>query len=91
MGEISTLLGLSPIEQALVRSVGRDLPEDARYREVFISLGGKKSGVFALEVSPEEALIYESDKVKKRPLLEKARELGSIRKALEIMTGHTIS
>lgn len=91
MGEISTLLGLSPIEQALVRSVGRDLPEDARYREVFISLGGKKSGVFALEVSPEEALVYESDKVKKRPLLEKARELGSIRKALEIMTGHTIS
>jgi hypothetical protein len=58
---------------------------------VFITLGGKRSAVYALEVSPEEALVYESDKVKKRPLLEKARELGSIREALEIMTGHTIS
>ena len=87
--DISQLLGLSPIERALVRSVGRDLPEDARYREVFITLGGKRSGVFALEVSPEEALVYESDKVKKRPLLEKARELGSIRKAVLSITGNT--
>ena len=86
--DIAQLLGLSPIERALVRSVGRDLPEDARYREVFITLGGKRSAVYALEVSPEEALVYESDKVKKRPLLEKARELGSIRKAALSLTGH---
>ena len=79
--DIALLLGLSPVDRALVRSVGRSIPEDARYREVFISLGGKKSGVYALEVSPEEALIYESDKVRKRPLLEKAAELGSIRTA----------
>ena len=79
--DISQLLGLSPIEKALVRSVGRDLPEDARYREVFITLGGKKSGVFALEVSPEEALVYESDKVKKRPLMDMAAEMGSICRA----------
>jgi conjugation system TraG family ATPase len=85
-GEIASLLGLSPIDQALVRSVGRDLPEDARYREVFITLGGKRSGVYALEVSPEEALVYESDKVRKRPLLEKARELGSIRRAVLSLT-----
>ena len=80
-GEIAQLLGLSPVERALVRSVGRDLPEDARYREVFISLGGKRSGVYALEVSPEEALVYESDRVKKRPLMEEARRRGSIRAA----------
>ena len=80
--EIASLLGLSPIERSLVRSVGRDLPEDARYREVFISLGGKRSGVFALEVSPEEALVYESDKVRKRPLLDRARQEGSIRRAV---------
>ncbi len=85
-GEISTLMGLSPIDQALVRSVGRELPEDARYREVFITLGGKRSGVYALEVSPEEALVYESDHVKKRPLMEKARECGSIRKAVLSLT-----
>lgn len=80
--DISNLLGLSPIDRALVRSVGRNLAEGARYKEVFITLGGKKSGVFALEVSPEEALVYESDKVKKRPLFEETERTGSIRKAI---------
>ena len=85
---IASLLGLSPLEQALVRSVGRDLPEDALYREVFITLGGKRSGVYALEVSPEEALIYESDKVAKRPLMEAARKGGSIIAAARALAGH---
>lgn len=85
--EITSLLGLSPIERALVRSVGLDLPEDARYREVFISLGGKRFGVYALEVSPEEALIYESDKVAKRPLMDLSRQLGSICQAVLQLTG----
>ncbi len=85
--QIAQLLGLSPVERALVRSVGRDLPEDARYREVFISLGGKHSGVYTLEVSPEEALVYESEKVAKRPLLERAAELGSIRRAVLELAG----
>ena len=89
-GEISRLLGLGPIEKALVGSVGRDLPADARYREVFISLGGKRYGVYALEVSPEEALVYESDKVRKRPLFERALELGSIREAALSLTGNHI-
>ena len=84
--DIAQLLGLSSVEKALVRSVGRDLPEDASYREVFITLGGKRFGVYALEVSPEEALVYESDKVRKRPLFEKARELGSIISALKSLT-----
>lgn len=81
--DISNLLGLSPIDRALVRSVGRNLAEGARYKEVFITLGGKKSGVFALEVSPEEALVYESDKVKKRPMFEEAKVCGSIRQAIK--------
>ena len=76
--DIAQLLGLSRVDRALVRSVGRGLPAEARYREVFISLGGHRSGVYALEVSPEEALVYESDKVKKRPLLELAQRTGSI-------------
>ena len=84
--QISSLLGLSPIDQALVRSVGRHLAEETRYKEVFITLGGKRSGVFALEVSPEEALVYESDKVKKRPLFEEAERCGSIRQAIRTLT-----
>ena len=84
--DISNLLGLSPIDRALVRSVGRNLAEGTRYKEVFITLGGKKSGVFALEVSPEEALVYESDKVKKRPLFEETERCGSIRRAIKNLT-----
>ena len=80
--DISNLLGLSPIDRALVRSVGRNLAEGTLYKEVFITLGGKKSGVFALEVSPEEAMVYESDKVKKRPLFEETERCGSIRQAI---------
>ena len=84
--DIENLLGLSPIDRALVRSVGRNLAEGALYKEVFITLGGKKSGVFALEVSPEEAMVYESDKVKKRPLFEETERTGSIRKAINNLT-----
>ena len=86
--DISNLLGLSPIDRALVRSVGRDLAEGARYKEVFITLGGKKSGVFALEVSPEEALVYESDKVKKKPLFDEADRCGSLRQAIKKLSKH---
>lgn len=81
--DICSLLGLSPIDRALVRSVGRSLSPEVNYKEVFITLGGKRSGVYALEVSPEEAKVYESDKVKKAPLLEEARRCGSIRQAVK--------
>ncbi len=85
MDEIASLLGLSPLEVALVRSVGRNIREEDNYREVFISLGGKRSCVYALEVSPEEAMVYESDKVKKRPLMERARKCGDIIQAIKDM------
>ncbi len=78
LGDIVSMMGLSPAEHAQVLSVGRKLADDASYREVFISLGGKRSRVYALEVSPEEALVYESDKVRKRPLMQAARSSGSI-------------
>lgn len=84
--DIAAMMGLSPLEQAQVRSIGRDIPAGAKYREVFISLGGKRSGVFALEVSEQEALVYESDKVRKAPMLERARESGSIRRAVSELT-----
>ncbi len=86
--DTAELLGLTQIEQALVKSVGKGIGDDAKYKEVFISLGGKKSGVYALEVSPQECLAYESEKVKKQPLLEKSAELGSIIEAIKQMTEH---
>ena len=83
---LTSLLGLSPVERAMVGSIGKGIPPGAIYKEVFISLGGKRSGVYALEVSPEEALVYESDKVRKRPLLERSRECGSIINAVYYLT-----
>ncbi len=76
--EAASLLGLSPIERALLASVGKNVTEEVPFKEVFISLGGKRCGVYALEVSPEEAMAYESDKVKKRPLLDDADIKGNI-------------
>ena len=83
--DISALLGLSPIDRALVRSVGREVREDSLFREVFITLGGKRSGVYALEVSPEEALVYESEFVKKKAVLDLAREKGSLIEAVRTL------
>lgn len=75
-------LGLSPHEAALLEGVGRGVPEGGRWRELLLSLGGRRSGVYALEVSPEEALAYESDRARKRPLFERAESLGSFTAAL---------
>ena len=49
-----------------------------RYREVFISMGEKKAGVYATEVSPEEAVAYESNKIKKKPFLDLAARVGAV-------------
>jgi len=80
--DMSRLMGLGSIERALVRSVGRSLDPRYSYKEVFISLGGNLSGVYALEVSREEALAYESDKDRKAPLLHRSKELGSMKAAI---------
>lgn len=81
MGAMAECLGLSGRDAALVQSVGKGL--DPRYgREVFITLGGRMSAVYNLEVSPEERWAYESDKAAKQPILERARETGSMIQAI---------
>ena len=80
--DMARLMGLSSIDRALVRSVGRSIDTRYNYKEAFITLGGNRSAVYALEVSPEELWAYESDKDEKAPLLERARELGSMKAAL---------
>jgi len=75
--EIGDLLGLSPHERSLVMSINRCPDPSLKYKELFISLGGKRSGVYAVEVSPEEVVAYESDKLKKQPFLNLTREMGS--------------
>ncbi len=86
-GALAKVLSLTEKDANLILSMNRD--NDASlplYKEVFVSLGGKKSGVYAVEVSRAEAMAYESNKDKKRPLLERARELGSTVDALRSLT-----
>ena len=74
--QIEELLGLSEMDRNLVFSVNRSVRPGLHYKEVFIKLGDKRSGVYAVEVSPEEAICYESDKVRKRPFHELASKIG---------------
>lgn len=76
--QIRTLLGLSEQQKAMVLSMNRCNNPNYRYREVFIALGDRRSGVYATEVSPQEAIAYESNKEKKKPFLELSRTLGPI-------------
>ncbi|MBQ2486004.1 MAG: hypothetical protein II518_02960, partial [Candidatus Methanomethylophilus sp.] len=82
---IATLFGLPSTDRDLILSMNRSLNPAYRYREVFIRWNDR-SGVYATEVSTEEALAFESDKVKKKPLYELARRLGSIRDAIDAVT-----
>lgn len=77
------LLGLSPLAKNLVLSVGADLLPGYRYKEAFFGIGQDYCNVFAMEVSPEQAVCFESDKTKKRPFLELAKERGSYVQAVK--------
>ena len=57
-----------------------------KYREVFIALGDKKYGVYATEVSPQEAVAYESNKERKKPFLELSQSIGAVG-AIRKLTG----
>ena len=81
MDEISSLMGLTEHERALVQSMNCSVPKGLRYKEVFLSLGGKKSAVYATEVSPQEAITYESNKEQKAAFLELAARTGYIHAA----------
>lgn len=86
-GALQKVLSLTDKDANIILSMNRDNdPNLPMYKEVFLSLGGKKSGVFATEVSRMEAMAYESNKDKKRPLLDRAEELGSMVDALRSMT-----
>ena len=86
-GALQKVLSLTDKDANLILSMNRDNdPDLPMYKEVFISLGGKKSGVYAVEVSRAEAMAYESNKQKKAPLMERAKELGSMSEALRSMT-----
>jgi conjugation system TraG family ATPase len=74
--ESAKVLGLRPMDVGLVLSVNQELVPGYRYKEGFFSIGSSYSNVFGIEVSLEEALAFESEKSKKKPLQLLAKELG---------------
>ena len=82
--DIRTLLGLTPEDIPLLLSLNNaNKPEYGPYKEVFIKYKQGHSMVLSVEVSPEEAIVYESNFEKKRPFLERAKKLGSYKAAIE--------
>ena len=77
--QLGEFLGLDDHQKALVLSLNRGMNSRYRYKEVFISLGSKLSGVYATEVSPQEALAYESAQNKKKEMLELIQKTSPIR------------
>lgn len=81
--QIQQLLGLTEKEKALVLSINKGNDPKRKYKEVFISLGGMLSRVYATEVSLEEYLAYtteESEKMKVQAYTKKWG--GDIRKGI---------
>ena len=75
--QIREMLALDETDSSLALSVGGGVdPRYGHYKEVFVKLGDSFSSVYAVEASPEEALAYESDKVRKRPFLDLGAEVG---------------
>ena len=80
-GQLSSLMGLGEHQKNLILSMGHNHNPAYFYTDVYIGMNNRY-GVYSVEASPQQALAFESDKVKKAPLLERAKELGSIRAAI---------
>ena len=82
--EIAQILGLTEKDVALALSLNRMLDFSNRnpYKEVFITLNGNNSRVYALEVSKQEYLVYTTEKTEKSKLMELEKQTGSIRSAI---------
>ncbi len=90
---IQELLGLTEKEKALVLSINKANDPARKYKEVFISLGGMLSRVYATEVSTEEYLAYTTEESEKVKVQQYAKQFGGdIKKgiaalALELRNG----
>lgn len=80
--QLSSLMGLGEHQKNLILSMGRNHNPNYFYTDVYIGMNNRY-GVYSIEASRQQALAFESDKVKKGPLLERAAELGSIRAAID--------
>lgn len=79
------MLGLTDRERALVLSINKANDPSRKYKEVFISLGGQLSKVYATEVSTAEYLAYTTEETEKVKVQQYAERYGNIRKGIEAL------
>jgi hypothetical protein len=82
---IQELLGLTDKEKAQVLSLNRANDPALRYKEVFISLGGRVSKVYRTEVSPEEYWAYTTEEKEKVEVMEYARKYGDMKRGIKAL------
>lgn len=78
-------LGLTPLSTNLVLSVNQDLLPGFKYKEGYFGIGQQNCNVFAIEVSLEQGLVFQTDKTLKKPLFDLAKERGSFIQAVKEM------
>jgi len=80
--QIQELLGLTEKEKAMVLSINKSNDPSRKYKEVFISLGGVLSKVYATEVSLEEYLAYTTEESEKMKVQAYTKKYGDIKKGI---------
>ena len=73
---IQNLLGLTDKERSQILSINMANHPGRKYKEVFISLGGTQSAVYATEVSLDEYYTYTTEESEKMELFALADKLG---------------
>ena len=73
---IQNLLGLTDKERSQILSINMANHPGRKYKEVFFSLGGTQSAVYATEVSLEEYYTYTTEESEKTELFALADKLG---------------
>jgi conjugation system TraG family ATPase len=79
---IQELLGLTDKERAMILSMNKSNDPTRKYKEVFISLAGILSKVYATEVSLEEYLAYTTEESEKVKVQAYAKKWGSMTKGI---------
>lgn len=79
---IQQLLGLSDKEKDQILSINLSNDPSRKYKEVWIGLGGVQSAVYATEVSMSEYLCYTTEESEKMEVLERAKKVGSMARAI---------
>lgn len=85
---IENVMGLTDKDRNLILSINKvSSPYSPKAKEVFISIGGKQSGVYRTEVSSEEAYAFESAKDEKDEMLYSAKLNNSFISAIKKLVG----